>query len=206
MRGAVAIVMLSVTAAAAQPAAVPPRYGVRIEPVLYSQASPKEAVASLAALIERKKFTYITAHLIDPATVDARVAQRANDFIPAVEKQLDDLRARQRAQPAGVDPLDRVPDDARRFSDLVRERAETLAFDEVAKDVRAHLGEYPEHLAFFRKLAKDGTFTDAGAESVGTLATDFVKKLYLKKVGTRWVVEDRKPDPNADKGDTEPKK
>jgi len=209
MRGAVAIVVLSTAAVATAqpPAEVPPRYGVRVETVLYPQNTPRDAVATLVALIERKKFAYITANVIDPAMVDARVAQRANGFIPAIEKQLDDLRARQRARPAGVDPLDRVPDDARRFADLAREKAEAFAFNEVVQDVRSHLSEYPEHLTFFRKLAKDGDFTDAGAESVGTVKTDFVKKLLLKKAGTRWVIEDRKPEPNADKpAEGEPKK
>ena len=207
MRGAVAIVVLSTAAVAtAQPVEVPPRYGVRVEKVLYPQGTPREAVASLAALIERKKFAYITANVIDPAMVDARVAQRANGFIPAIEKQLDDLRARQRKRPAGVDPLDRVPDDARRFADLAREKAEVFAFNEVVQDVRSHLSEYPEHLTFFRQLAKDGVFTDSGAESVGTLKTDFVKKLLLKKAGTRWVIEDRKPEPADKPAEGEPKK
>ena len=201
MRGAFVIVMLTATVAVGQSPELPPdRYGVRAEVLLYPQDTSRQAVATLAALIERKKFEYLTAQVLDPAVVDARVAQRASAFYPAVEKQLDTLRARQRQQPAGVDPIDRVPDDARRFSEMAQEQANALAFKEVAKDVKSHLGEYPEHLAYFRKLAKDGEFADSGTESVASLKTDLERKLFLKKDGARWVVEDRKAT------DTVPKK
>lgn len=197
MRGAFAVVMLCAAVAVGQPppAEVPPeRYGVRAEVVLYPQGTPKQAVASLAALIERKKYEYLVAQVLDPATVDARVAQRASVFLPGIERQLDDQRARQRLQPASVDPNARVPDDAKLFAELAQAKADGIAFREVVKDVRAHLDEYPENLAFFRRLAKDGDFADAGAESAGSLKADPTRKLFLKKDGPRWVVEDRKTD------------
>ena len=73
---------------------------------------------------------------------------------------------------------------------------EILALQEkpTVAEVQAQLGEYPENLAFFRKLAKDGDFADAATESVASVKTDLERKLFLKKDGARWVVEDRKTD------------
>lgn len=200
MRGAFVVVLLTAAGAFGQPAELPPdRFGVRSEPVLYPQTTSRQAVASLVALIERKKFEYLTAQVLDPAVVDARVAQRASALYPGVERQLEEKRAKQRERPFGVDPESRLPDDPKLFAALIRERADALAFKEVVKDVQAHLAEYPENLAFFRKLAKDGEFADSATDSVGSLKTDPDLKLFLKKVGTRWVVEDRKATPEPKK-------
>ena len=194
MRGAFVLMVAAAVASGQSPELPPDRYGVRAEFALYPQTTSRQAVASLAALIERKKFEYLTAQVLDPAVVDARVAQRSSVLLAGVEKQLEDVRSQQRLKPAGVDPEFRVPDDAKRFAELVREKADALAFKEVVKDVQAQLGEYPENLAFFRKLAKDGDFADAAAESVATVKTDLERKVFLKKDGPRWVVEDRKAD------------
>lgn len=202
MRGALGIVMLTAAVASGQPAELPPeRFGIRPEVVLYPQGTPKQTVATLAALLERKKFEYIVAQVLDPATVDARVAQRGSALLPGLERQYDDLRAQQRLRPVGVTPENRIPDNAKLFAEMVRARADALAFAEVVKDVRAHLSEYPENLAFFRKLATAGDFADAGTDSTANLKADPTKKLFLKKDGLRWVVEDRKQDRPA-----EPKK
>ena len=192
MRGAFAVLLVVAAVGRAQPP-VPQleRYGVRAQAILYSQDTPKATVATLAALVERKKFDYIAAFVIDPDVVDARVNQRANDLIPDIEKQLDDLRAQQRLKPAGVDPEARIPDNAKKFADLARERANVVAFQAVVKELTAHLSEYPENLALFRAMAKEGAFADAGAESVVTLKGVADKKLFLKKGAAGWVVEDR---------------
>ena len=195
MRSAFVLMAASAAVATGQSPELPPdRYGVRAEFTLYPQTTSRQAVASLAALIERKKFEYLTAQVLDPAVVDARVALRSSALLPGVEKQLEGVRSQQRLKPAGVDPEFRVPDDAKRFAELAREKADAIAFKEVVKDVQAQLGEYPENLAFFRKLAKDGDFADAATESVATVKTDPERKLFLKKDGARWVVEDRKAD------------
>lgn len=202
MRGAFVVVMLGAAVASGQPAELPPeRYGIRSEIVLYPQGTPRQTVATLAALVERKKFEYVVAQVLDPATVDARVAQRASAILPGIERQFDDLRAQQRLRPVGITPENRVPDDAKLFAEMVQAKANALAFTEVVKDVRAHLSEYPENLALFRKLAKDGDFADAATESIASLKADPTLKLFLKKDGLRWVVEDRKEDRKA-----EPKK
>ena len=204
MRGAFLGLMLTTAVASGQPQPVelpPERYGVRSEIVLYPQATPRQAVATLAALVERKKFEYLVAQVLDPATVDARVAQRASAIRAGVERELDDLRTSQRLRPGGVAPENRVPDDAKLFAESVQAKTNALAFQEVVKDVRAHLSEYPENLALFRKLAKDGDFADAATESVASLKADPARKLFLKKDGLRWVVEDRKDGRKA-----EPKK
>ena len=193
MRSAFLVLLLTAPVALAQPQeSTPVRYGVRVESVLYPQATSRQAMATAVALIERKKFDYLTAYLIDSATIDARVAQRATMFLPAIERQLDEVRAQQRLKPGGIPPENRIPDDARKFADMARAQAEALAFKEIVKDVRAHLSEYPEHLALFRKCAADGDFADGASESVATLKTDFEKKVFLKKEGTHWVIEDRK--------------
>jgi hypothetical protein len=49
------------------------RYGVALDTKAFPQATPKEALASALAAIEKKKFNYLVAHLADPTFVDDRV-------------------------------------------------------------------------------------------------------------------------------------
>jgi hypothetical protein len=203
MRGAVVMMLVSAAAASAQVELPPERYGVRPDPTLYPQDTARQAVATLAALAEKKRFEYLVAHLLDPAVVDERVRQKAAAVYPAVERQLVEVRGRQRLKPADVSPDDFLSDDPQKFGQQVQDRATQAAFRAVVAEAESHLSEYPEHLAFFRRLAKDGVFAETADAAGVSLKTDPDQKLFLRKAGSRWTVEDRKADKPAP---AEPKK
>ena len=46
------------------------RYKVEANYESYPQATPKEALSSVMRAIDRKRFDYVAAHLLDPAIVD----------------------------------------------------------------------------------------------------------------------------------------
>lgn len=51
------------------------RYGVQVNPLAYPQATPEEALKSVARALERGQFDYLVAQLADPRLVDERVAE-----------------------------------------------------------------------------------------------------------------------------------
>src|SRR5215216_1350939 len=57
-----------------------PRYGVNPRVKAYPQSSPKEALRSALAAIEKVDYSYLAAQLLDPALVDKEVAERAKSF------------------------------------------------------------------------------------------------------------------------------
>jgi hypothetical protein len=106
---------------------------------------------------------YLAAQLIDPAFIDARVAERAALIELDVEKELLAERDAQRASP----PRDRppLPQDALAFRDAVRQTARERAFRLIVRDIRQTLADNPDHVKDFRKFLRDGTFVDAGETS-----------------------------------------
>src|ERR1700734_3568713 len=49
------------------------RFGVRYNPELYSQESPKAALAALMRAFQRDRFDYLVAHLLEPGYVDEQL-------------------------------------------------------------------------------------------------------------------------------------
>ena len=50
---------------------LPTRYGISPNPEFYPQGTPKEALTTAAALMEKGRYAYLLAHVMDPAFVDA---------------------------------------------------------------------------------------------------------------------------------------
>jgi hypothetical protein len=78
----------------------PKRYGVAADAKAYPQATAKEALASVLAAVEAKKFDYLVAHLADPAFVDDRVKRL---YAGKFDEQVEDTRTR--LDPATVQQL-----------------------------------------------------------------------------------------------------
>jgi hypothetical protein len=68
------------------------RYGIQPNVELYSQATPKEALASVLKAIDGGRITYLLAQLADPQWVDGRVAQlHSGNFDALVEETTQKL-------------------------------------------------------------------------------------------------------------------
>ena len=179
-------------AAFGQDAPLPPRYGVPANLDLFPQDSPKAALSSVVRAVERGRTDYLVAHLIDPAFVDARVADRARLLEKQVEEDLRALRERQLDNPALAPREDRVPADPKGFAEAVRREAERRAFRLVARDIRATLDENPDHLKDLRRFLRDGQITDAGDTATAAVGAVKDRAVFFRRAGNRWYVQDRK--------------
>jgi hypothetical protein len=206
---------------------IQPRYGVEASPEFYPQGTPKEALATAARLLEKQRYSYLLAHVIDPAFVEGEVATRARALEPAVEKQLSAVRAEQKRNLSSDTPPERVlAADPATFAQQVRAEAERQAFAELVKAMQDNLGEFPEHVAQLLAVARDGTVNENGPTATAEAKGVPGKKVFLKQgpvaalkevkvvvnnlpatrldpaTVQRWFVEDRQqdaPKPKAEK-------
>jgi hypothetical protein len=204
---------------------LPARYGVVATPEFFGQATAKDALASASALMEKRRYPYLVAHLLDPAFVDAEVAARAKAAEPDVEKRLLAVRAAQQGTARGDTPADAIiPSDPTAFNARVKAEAEKEAFAALVKAIETNLSEFPENVTQLATIAREPTITEAdatataaggvpnktvylkrgsvtGVKEVAVVGKDGKPTLAPQEAGVvRWYVEDRQ----ADKG--EPKK
>jgi hypothetical protein len=180
--------------ALAQPPADGVRYGIRAYPDQFPNATPKAAVETAIDLIARDRLDYLAAHLLDPAFVDAKVADRARRAEEAVERELRLLRDIQR-QDRTLPGDARLPDDPQRFADRVRAEATARGFRQLVADVRRTLSDNPDHLKDLRRFLRAGQLLEAGDTASLSLAAEKGRAVYLKKTAAGWHLEDRRTDP-----------
>jgi hypothetical protein len=171
---------------------IPDRYGVAANTEAYPQAAPKDALGSAVRVLEKGRYEYFVAHLLDPAFVDARVADRARYLEGQVERELRARRETQRGAPAGVV---RVPNDPAGLAAAVRAEARQRAFGLVAQDIRALLTENPDHLRDLQRFLRSADFTVTGEQAKASLKDVKDREVFFRKDGTRWFVLDRKQEP-----------
>ena len=178
----------------------PPRFGIAYKGKSYLQATPKDAVQSVIEIVEKGEFNYLVAHLLDPAFVDARLAERAKQLEPLVEQNLATLREYQQKNLDKIDRESRVPVDADKFRERVLRDAKAAAFKQLVADMREKFTEDPEMLKDLRRFRAQGTFPDEKDTGVtAKIGAIDVKdrSLFLKKVADRWFVENRQTDEKA---------
>lgn len=206
---------------------IQPRHGVEASPEFYPQGTPKEALGTAARLLEKQRYAYLLAHVIDPAFVDGEVAARAKGLEAAVEKQLAAVRAEQKRNLPADTPAEKViASDPPTFAQQVRAEAERQAFAELVKAMQENLGEFPEHVNQLLAVARDGAIAENGPAATAEAKTVPGKKVFLKQgpvaalkevkvivdkqpatrfdpvTVQRWFVEDRQKDaakPKAEK-------
>jgi hypothetical protein len=169
----------------------PPRYGLSANPDYYPQSTAKDAVASAAKALENRRYDYLAAHLLDPAVVDGKVAERATALESEVEKELATLRAAQRRNPGAYPAEELLPPTPPEFAERVRAEATARAFRAVVKSVADTLNESPENARLLAKFAREGEVAESGAAATVSLKAGTAKKVFLKQEGGRWFVEDR---------------
>lgn len=160
---------------------LPSRYGISPNADFYPQGTPKEALTTAAKLIEKQRYAYLLAHVIDPAVVDAQVAARVRHLTPAVEKRLAEIRADQKRNlRADTPPEDVIPLDPAGFAEKVRAEAEKQAFADLVRAMGENLAEFPENVA--QLVAIDQANTEDTLKANGTNATAEAKGVPNKKV------------------------
>ena len=209
---------------------LPTRYGISPNPEFYPQGTPKEALETAASLMEKGRYAYLLAHVTDPAFVDAQVATRVQRLLPSVEERLREVRADQRRNlRADTPPEDVMPTNPADFADRVRAEAERQAFGDLVRSMQENLAEFPENVAQFGTVSRDGTISENGAEATAEAKSLPTKKVFLKQLSVtaskesrvvidnvpttrsdpttvqRWFVEDRQAAEAKPKADEKPK-
>lgn len=190
------LLLLIAASTAAQTGAPPTRFDIPANADAFPQNTPQAALKSVVSAIEKGKVDYLTAHLIEPSFIDARIADRAAQLEPAADKTLRAVRQSQLNDP-NIPRSRRLPDDPARFAQAVAAEAKRQAFLAVVADIRTNLTENPDKLLDLRKFLRTGTAAEAGDAVSFTLPEVKDRQVYLKKIGTRWFVEDRQIEPPA---------
>lgn len=171
-----------------------PRYGVPFKPQAYPQTDPKRTLRSVLDAIDQGDYAYLAAHLLDPAFVDARLADRAKQFQAEVERELGRLRDFQLANRDKVRPEDRLPTDPAAFQLAVERECRLRAFRLLVRDIETKLTNDPVGLKDLKKILRDGMFieTQTGAKATHEQVKD--RAVFFRKIGDRWFVENRQED------------
>ncbi len=167
------------------------RYGVAPRVKAYPAGTPKEALRSAIAAIDRGDYTYLAGQLLDPKFVDGAVVERGLTFEKQTAAELTQLREFQRANPEQVSDDDRVPRDPGAFAALVTLRARDRAFQQLARDLGQRLRDDPQLVKDMRRVARDGSFADADPAATATHPDLKGRSLYFKRYGERWFIENR---------------
>jgi hypothetical protein len=193
MRAAFAVVLLVGVGALAhaQPNEPEPRYGVKPRFKQYPQATPKEALRSALAAVEKGDYAYLAAHLLEPKFVEEAVVERARLFEAAAERELAQLRDFQRANPEKVAVENRVPLDPKAFRAMATERARDRAFKQLQGDIARKLADDPQAIKEMRRILRDGAFADTGDSAAATHPEVKGRALLFKKFSDRWFLENR---------------
>ena|SRR6185437_4622648 len=189
------------------PEEIPPRHGVSYRGRTYFQATPKQALDSAIETIEKGEMSYFVAHLMEPAFVDARVAERARRLEPVVEAQLATLRDFQQKNIDKIEFEARVPTKPDLFHARVLSDTRAAAFRLLVRDIEAQFAEDPTVLKELRRFRSGGTFDDKGEAAKVGLPDFRDRELFFKKLDGRWYLENRQTEETAPEPKTpEPKK
>jgi len=112
------------------------RYKVEANYESYPQATPKEALSSVMRAIDRKRFDYVAAHLLDPAIVDRRIQETKVTFATCVQ-----------------DVQTKLTDDP----EAVRELRKFLVRGEITENgdtAMVKVAELPQRVVMLKKIGK----------------------------------------------------
>lgn len=160
------------------------RFGILINDELYKQKTPKDTLNSVIQALERERFDYLAAHLLEPSFVNSRMQTFTPYFEKVAAEQISKTGAGARLQSAELQMQ-------------VREKAETLNFKRLALDIRKKMLDDADNLKAMKKLLRDGQFVEEGDSARATLKDEKDVAIYFKKIENRWFMENRREDKPA---------
>jgi hypothetical protein len=181
-------------APAPRPEEVPVRYDVAPLLKLYPQATAKLALDSAVKAAEKGRFDYVAAHLLDPAFVDAEAKRRGAAFLGEAEVALRIRRDREKQAGSDVPRDRRLPDEPSQFLTYVEAAASEKGFQRLVADFREKAVDDPSAVKELRRFLRNGTWEEGADTAKVTLRDVKDRAVFLKKVGTRWFVENRQGD------------
>ena len=182
---------------AAQPAPkaeeVLPRYDIVPLLKLYPQNTAKATLESAVKASEKGRHDYVAAFLLDPAFVDAESTSRGKAFLADAEADLR-IRRNQEKENSNIPRDKRLPDEPDLFQPFVDAEAQARGFRRFVSDMREKALDDPNGVKELRRYLREGTWEEGGETAKVTLRGVTDRAVYLKKIGTRWFVENKQVD------------
>ncbi len=170
---------------------VEPRYGVMINTRTFTQQSPKDSLASTIRAIEENRFDVLVAHIIHEKVTEAMADEKARLLENEAEDHLRGVREKQKANPLGVVPEEKLPYEPKAFAEFVKVEAKNRGFKAVIEDVRKKFAADLNIVKEMKRYLRDGEFIVTGDTAKVVLKDAKGKGIFFVKVKERWFVEDR---------------
>jgi len=155
------------------------RYGVRFNPELYPQGTPVETLGSLLRAVDKERFDYIAAFLLDPAFI--------NDQLQ-ITKALFDGKATEQVEGEG---LAKKGFDPTFIRNRKRDLAAQMNFENLTRRLKTKLTNDPNALKEINKIYRDGEFKEGGEATTARHPDIKGKLLSFKLVNGRWYIENK---------------
>lgn len=155
------------------------RFGLRFNKDLYPQDTPKAALGSVMRALDKDRYDYLVAQLLDPDFVE----EQMRITYPVYEKV-----AREQVQREG---LDRKGFDATFIRKRINDLATQANFEYLTRRIRTKLDDDPEAAKELRRMFRDGEFNESGETTVVRLKDVKDRALYLRRVGDRWFIQNK---------------
>jgi hypothetical protein len=170
---------------------VEPRYGIMINTRTYTQQSPQETLASTIRAIEENRFDVLVAHLIDEKVSEAKAIEQARVLENEAEVHLRGVREKQKANPLGVKPEEKLPYEPKEFDAFVKFEAKNRGFMATIEDVRKKFTADSNIVKEMKRYLRNGEFNVSGDTAKVVLKDAKGKGIFFVKVKNRWFIEDR---------------
>ncbi|MBL8866737.1 MAG: hypothetical protein JNK93_14350 [Planctomycetia bacterium] len=170
---------------------VEPRYGVMINTRTFTQRTPQDALASTIRAIEENRFDVLVAHIISEKVTEAMADEKARLLENEAEDHLRGVREKQKANPLGVLPEEKLPYEPKAFAEFVKVEAKNRGFKATIEDVRKKFAADLNIVKVMKRYLRDGEFIETGDTAKVVLKDAKGKGIFFVKVKDRWFVEDR---------------
>lgn len=170
---------------------VEPRYGVMINTRTFTQRTPQDALASTIRAIEENRFDVLVAHIISEKVTEAMADEKARLLENEAEDHLRGVREKQKANPLGVLPEEKLPYEPKAFAEFVKVEAKNRGFKATIEDVRKKFAADLNIVKEMKRYLRDGEFIETGDTAKVVLKDAKGKGIFFVKVKDRWFVEDR---------------
>lgn len=153
------------------------RFDIRFDADLYPQGSAKQTLAAALRSLDKDRYDYLVAFLIEPGFVDQQVLNTQDRFETVARLQVE-------KENSGRAVVDR---------DEVRKRIKALAtqasFEHLVRRVRTKLDNDPDAVKEMKSIYTEGVFQDAGETSVAKHKDIKDHALHFRRIGERWYLE-----------------
>ena len=155
------------------------RFGISLNTDFYPQDSPKNTLASLIRALDKERYDYIAAHLLNPAYVDEQLRASAPTF---------ENEAREHVV---SEALDKKGFSKEFIGNRVQELAAQENFANLVRRVKTTLEDNPDSVKELRKLAREGEVMEGG-ESASVKHSDIKDRtLFMRNILGRWYLENK---------------